>query len=115
MKSALVHDWLMSQIGGSERVLEAMHRLFPSPIYTLVKSEKNLKGSYFEHLEILTSFLQKMPRSEKKYRSYLPLFPFAIEQFNLEPFDLILSSSHCVAKGVLTHPDQLHICYCHTL
>lgn len=113
-KSAIIHDWLVSPVGGGEKVLEAIHHLFPSPIYTLVQAAKELKGSYFEPLKIVSSFIQKMPKAETKYRSYLPLFPFAIEQFDLRNFDLILSSSHCVAKGVLTHFEQLHICYCHT-
>lgn len=114
MRSAVIHDWLVSPVGGGEKCLEAIVRLFPSPIYTLVQSKKKLVGSYFENLHITSSFLQKMPRIETAYRNYLPLFPLAIEQFDLRGFDLILSSSHCVAKGVLTHPGQLHICYCHT-
>lgn len=114
MRSAIVHDWLLSPVGGGEKVLEAIHRLFPSTIHTLVQSREGLKGSYFEHLPIQSSFIQKFPRAEKKYQSYLPFFPLAIEHFDLREYDLILSSSHCVAKGVLTTPDQVHICYCHT-
>ena len=114
MRSALVHDWLISPIGGSENVLEAIHRLFPSPIFTLVQNKEKLQGSYFQNLEISSSFIQKLPWSATKYKNYLPFFPIAIEQFDLTAFDLILSSSHCVAKGVVTHSDQLHICYCHT-
>ncbi len=114
MRSALVHDWLLSGIGGSEKVLEAIHRLYPSKIHTLVKSAEGLKGSYFEDLEIVSSFIQKLPRAEKKYQSYLPFFPLAIENFDLSSYDLIISSSHCAAKGVITTPEQLHICYCHT-
>ena len=114
MRSAIVHDWLLTEAGGGEKVLKAIHQLFPSPIFTLVKSVEGLKGSYFEHLDIFSSFLQKFPRAEKKYKSYLPFFPLAIEHFDLSTYDLILSSSHCVAKGVITSPDQTHICYCHT-
>lgn len=114
MKSAIIHDWLTSFVGGSENCLQAIHELFPSPIFSLIKNEKNLKGSYFENLEIISSFIEKLPFAKNKYRNYLPLFPIAIEQFDLKSFDLIISSSHCVAKGVLTHPHQLHICYCHT-
>lgn len=114
MRSALIHDWLISGVGGGEKVLQAIHQLFPSPIYTLVKSKEKLKGTYFEHLEITSSFIQKLPRAEKKYKSYLPLFPLAIEHFDLKPYDLVISSSHCAAKGVITSPDQVHICYCHT-
>ena len=114
MKSVLIHDWLTSAIGGSENVLQEMHRLLPSPIYTLVCDPKKLQGSYFQNLDIQTSFIQKLPFAKTKYRNYLPLFPLAIEHFDLHHYDLILSSSHCVAKGVITHPEQLHICYCHT-
>jgi len=114
MKSAIVHDWLVSPVGGGEKSLEAIHRLFPSPIYTLVKNEHNLKGSYFQNLEITPSFIQRFPRAKTKYRSFLLFFPLAIEQFDLHPYDLVISSSHCVAKGVLTHSDQLHISYCYT-
>ncbi len=114
MRSAIVHDWLVSPVGGGEKSLEAIHRLFPSPLFTLVQSKKKMRGSYFQDLDITSSFVQKLPGSEKRYRSYLPFFPLAIEQFDLTPFDLVLSSSHCAAKGVITHPDQLHICYCYT-
>lgn len=114
MKSVLVHDWLTNAIGGGENVLEVIHRLIPSPIYTLVSNPEKLKNSYFQDLDIQTSFIQKLPLAKTKYRNYLPLFPKAIESFDLRPFDLIISSSHCVAKGVVTHPNQLHICYCHT-
>lgn len=114
MRSAIIHDWLISPIGGAEKVLQAIHSLFPSPIYTLVKNEKGLEGSYFQDLEIVSSFIQKLPRSIQNYKRYLPLFPLAVEHFNLKEYDLIVSSSHCAAKGVITSPDQLHICYCHT-
>lgn len=114
MNSALVHDWLVSPCGGGEKSLEAIHRLFPSPIYTLVHSKKKLQWTYFQDLDIHSSFLQKWPRAETKYRNYLPFFPLAIEQFDLSRYDLVISSSHCVAKGVIVHPDQLHICYCYT-
>jgi glycosyltransferase involved in cell wall biosynthesis len=114
MKTALVHDWLVSTVGGGEKVLEAIHRLFPAPIYTLVQNSKKLKGTYFESIEIFSSFIQKLPRAEVKYQSYLPLFPLAIEQFDFSGFDLVISSSHCAAKGVITSPEQIHICYCNT-
>jgi len=114
VRSAIVHDWLVSPVGGGEKSLEAIHRLFPSPLFTLVQSKKKMSGSYFQDLDITTSFVQKLPKAESKYRTYLPFFPVAIEQFDLTPYDLVISSSHCVAKGVITHPDQLHICYCYT-
>lgn len=114
MRSAIIHDWLISAAGGGEKVLQAIHQLHPSPIYTLVKGIDGLKGTYFENLEIISSFIQKFPRAEKKYKSYLPFFPLAIEHFDLTDYELIISSSHCAAKGVISSPDQVHICYCHT-
>jgi len=114
MKTALVHDWLVSSVGGGENTLKAIHELFPSPIFTLLQNKPELEGSYFQNLDITSSFIQNLPFSKKHYRNYLPLFPFAIETLRLNSFDLILSSSHCVAKGVKVNPNQLHICYCHT-
>ena len=113
MKVAFVHDWLVS-LGGGEKVLQAMSEVFPSAIYTLVSDLEKLKDSHFEGKKIKNSFIQKLPRAKKKYRSYLPLFPIAIEQFDLADYDLVVSSCHSIAKGVLTHADQYHICYCHT-
>jgi len=113
MKTAIVHDWLVS-VAGSEKVLKLMHDLYPSKIYTLLKNPKNLKNSFFENKNIQSSFIQKLPFSKKIYQKYLMFFPFAIEQFDLSKYDVILSSSHCVAKGIITRFDQLHICYCHT-
>lgn len=113
MKVALVHDWL-TNIGGSEKVLEAIYEIYPSPIYTLVKNEKNLRSTPFENAQIHTSFIQKLPFAKTKYKNYLFLFPVAIEQFDLSEYDLIITSSHAVAKGVITNANQVHICYCHT-
>jgi len=113
MKTALVHDWL-TNIAGAEKVLEEVWKLLPSPIYTLIADQKKLQGSFFQDKEIIPSFLQKLPFATKYYRNLLPLFPLAIEQFDLSQYDLILSNSHAVAKGVLTLPHQRHICYCQT-
>jgi glycosyltransferase involved in cell wall biosynthesis len=113
MKTALVHDWLVG-IGGAEKVLQSLHEIFPSPIFCLLRDEKELQDSYFQNRDIHSSFIQKLPFAKSKYRFYLPFFPIAMEQFDLSGFDLVISSSHAVAKGVLTHGDQLHICYCHT-
>lgn len=113
MKVALVHDWLPI-LGGAEKVLEAIYELYPSPIYTLIKNDEALKGSIFEKALINSSFIQKLPFATTKYRNYLPFFPFAIEQFDLSEYELIISSSYAVAKGILTKPNQLHICYCHS-
>jgi glycosyltransferase involved in cell wall biosynthesis len=114
MKTALVHDWLISSVGGAENSLKEIYSMFPSPIYTLVWNQEALKGTPFEEAQIYRSFIDRLPWSKKNFRSYLPVFPMAIEQFDLRSYDLILSSSHCVAKGIKRHPDQLHICYCYT-
>lgn len=113
MKIALVHDWLVS-IAGGEKVLEAIYEIFPSPIYTLVKDEVKLQRASFAKAKITPSLIQNLPFAKRSYRNYLPLFPFAIEQFDLSTYDVVLSTSHCAAKGVLTHSDQIHICYCFT-
>ncbi len=112
-KVALVHDWLTGQRGG-EKVLEVFAEIFPdAPIYTLF----HFKGSQSEEIErrtIHTSFLQKMPFLKKKYRWYLQLYPIAVELFDLQDYDFIISSSHCVAKGAIPRPDALHISYIHS-
>jgi glycosyltransferase involved in cell wall biosynthesis len=113
MKTALIHDWLIS-LGGAEKVLDAIFSIYPSPIYTLLKREGIFKECSFAQAEILTSFIQKMPFAGQSHRNYLPLFPTAIEQFDLSQYDVLLSSSHAVAKGVEVKEGQLHICYCHT-
>ncbi len=112
-KTALIYDWLVT-IGGGEKTLEAIYECFPAPIHTLVYQEKAMAGTAIANAEIHTSFLQKIPFATSFYRYLLPLFPSAIEQFDLNRYELILSTSHAVAKGVLTHPGQLHLCYCLT-
>ena len=113
MKTALVHDWLLSSVGGSENCLREIYSLFPSPVYTLSWNQDAFKQTELEDAVVHSSFIEKIPWAGKKFKSYLlPLFPLAIEQFNLNEYDLIISSSHCVAKSALTNPDQLHICYC---
>ncbi|HVR95675.1 MAG TPA: glycosyltransferase [Thermoanaerobaculia bacterium] len=110
---ALIHDWLTGMRGG-EKVLEVFAGLFPqAPIFTLFHFPGSVSPALEEH-PIHTSFLQHAPGVERRYRSYLPLFPAAIEDFDLSGFDLIVSSSHCVAKGVIPPPDAFHLCYCHT-
>ena len=114
MKTALVHDWLITQ-GGSEKVLEVLSHMFPSsPIYTLFYDEKKMSSTCFAQKEVFTSFLQNIPGSLLFYRYLLPLFPKAIQTLDVAAFDCILSSSHAVAKGIKVREDQLHICYCHT-
>jgi len=103
----LIHDWLVTS-GGAEKVLEEIWSLYPSPIFTLVN------GNILPGKKIISSVLQKMPGSLRFHRYFLPVFPWAIEKFDLSEFEVILSSSHAVAKGIKKREDQLHICYCHT-
>ncbi|MBU1698837.1 MAG: glycosyltransferase [Candidatus Eisenbacteria bacterium] len=113
MKVALVHDWLTGMRGG-EKCLEVLCEIYPeAPIYTLVYRKGAVSPLINSH-EIRTSFIQNLPRGIKHYRWYLPLFPAAIERFDLRGYDLIISTSHCVAKGVIVHPESRHLCYCHT-
>ncbi|MEN3013095.1 MAG: glycosyltransferase [Endomicrobiia bacterium] len=113
IKVALVHDWLTGMRGG-EKVLEALCEIFPSAdIYTLVYIPGST-SKIIEDRKIHTSFIQKFPNIEKNYRYYLPVMPLAISQFDLSGYDLVISSSHCVAKGVKIGDKTLHICYCHT-
>ncbi len=113
LKVALVHDWLTGMRGG-EKVLEALCQLYPeAPIYTLLHNPGSVSPLIESH-PIHTSFIDRLPLKKSRYRHYLPLFPTAVEQFNFKGYDLVLSSSHCVAKGILTPPDTLHISYLHT-
>ncbi len=113
MKVALVHDYL-NQYGGAERVLEAFTEIFPNaPIYTLIYSPKQMKGAFADK-SIRTSFLQKVPFAKSKHRVFPVFMPMAVEQFDLSDFDVVLSDSASFAKGVITKPETLHICYCHT-
>ena len=114
MKVAIVQEWLVT-VGGSDKVVKAILDVFPdADIYTLVAKKEVCDELGIPWEKVHTSFIQKMPLGTKKHRAYLPLFPFAIEQFDLRGYDVVISSSHCVAKGVLTKADQLHICYCHS-
>ena len=115
MKIAIVHEWFTTY-AGSERCIESFTNLYPdADIYVLFnflnKEDLNIitKGKIPR-----TSFIQKLPFAKKKARKYLALFPLAVEQFDLSEYDLIISSSHAVAKGALTNSNQLHICYSHT-
>lgn len=111
-KVAIVCDWLIAR-GGAERVILAIADMFPdAPIYTAIYDKSafpELNGK-----QIHTSFIQKMPFAVKKHYMYLPLMPYAFEQFNLSDYDIVISSSHCCAKGIITKPRTLHICYCHS-
>ena len=114
MKVAIVHDWLVTY-AGAERVLEQLINIFPdADLYSMVDFLKPENREFIKNKPVHTSFIQKLPKANKKYRSYLPLMPLAVEQFDLRGYDLIISSSHCVAKGVITGPDQKHICMCYS-
>jgi len=114
MKVALVHDWLVTY-AGSERVLEQLARCFPTAdIFAVVEFLSKEDRDFIGNRAVHTSFIQNMPFSKRYYRHYLPLMPLAIEQIDLSKYDLVISSSHAVAKGVLTGPDQLHISYVHS-
>lgn len=114
MKIALVHDWLVGYAGG-EKVLEQLILLYPDcDVFTLVDYLDDEKRFFLHGKKPFTSLIQNLPFSKKYYRYYLFLMPFAIEQFDLSEYDLIISSSAAISKGVITGPDQLHICYCHS-
>jgi hypothetical protein len=109
---AIVHDWLVTY-AGAERVLEQMIACFPNAdIFSLVDFVEDRK--FLAGKQATTSFIQRLPLAKKKYRAYLALMPIAIEQLDLSAYDLVISSSHAVAKGVLTGPDQVHISYVHS-
>jgi glycosyltransferase involved in cell wall biosynthesis len=113
-KIAIIHDWL-PEIGGAERVLSEMLRVFPrADVFSLIdfipKEERSIL--YGKHVQ--TTFLQNCPAIRRFYRSYLPIMPLAVEHIDLSSYPLVISSSYAVAKGVITGPDQLHLCYCHS-
>lgn len=114
LRVAIVHEWLVT-FGGSEKVLAELLAMFPGAdlfaVVDFLSDEDSLK---LHGKRARTSFIQKLPFAAKRYRSYLPFMPLAVEQFDLSNYDLIISSSHAVAKGVLTGPTQVHICYCHS-
>ena len=116
---AIIHDWFSGEFkGGSEKVFNEIEKIIIQnnsyyEIYSLV-NHLDKKQNFNSQKFINTSFIQNLPFSKKHFHKYLPLFPLAIEQFDLRKYDLIISSSHSVAKGVITSPDQLHISYIHT-
>lgn len=113
MRIALVHDYLVQE-GGAEQVLRDLHALYPTaPVFTLFIDPK-LKKTTYAGWDIRTSFLQSFPWIARWYRWWLPLMPAAIESLDVSGFDVVLSSTSGFAKGVLTQPGTVHICYCHT-
>ena len=113
MKTAIVHDWLTGMRGG-EKVLEALCERYPdAEVFTLLHVRGSVSAT-IERAPIHHSLLQYLPGVRRYYRKCLPLFPVLVEQFDLDPYDLVISSSHCVAKSVIAGPKAVHVCYCHT-
>jgi glycosyltransferase involved in cell wall biosynthesis len=113
MHVALIHDYL-NQYGGAERVLEAIHEMYPhAPVYTSIYDPDAMPTAY-RSWDIRTSFMQRLPGWKKHFRRYFLLYPAAFESFDLSGYDLIISSSSAYAKGIIPPPGAVHICYCHT-
>ena len=113
MKVAIVHDWL-TNMGGAEQCVINLHRCFPdAPIYTTFYDPENM-DPIFKEMNIITSSLQKKEGKKYNHKKYLPFMPKAFEEFNLNDYDVVISSSSACAKGVITGPHTLHICYCYT-
>jgi len=113
VKPAIIHDYL-NQYGGAERVVEAMHELFPNaPVYTSVYDKEKMPES-FSRMDIRVSFMQKLPFIKSQSKKYLMLYPHAFRSFNLSGFDVILSSSSSFAKFVVKPKGAMHVCYCYT-
>lgn len=114
MNVGIVHEWLASY-AGSEKVIEQMLEVYPAAeVYALVDFLPEKDRQWLAERKIHTSFIQRLPFARRKFRGYLPFMPLAIEQFDLSPHDVVISSNHAVAKGVITRADQLHISYVHT-
>ena len=113
MKVAIIHDWL-TNMGGAEQCVINLHKCFPdAPIYTTFYNSENL-DPIFKEMNIITSALQKKKNKKYNHRKYLPFMPKAFEEFDLNEYDVVISSSSACAKGVITGPHTLHICYCYT-
>src|ERR1019366_1036607 len=113
MRVALVHYWFVSRRGG-ERVVEALCELFPQADLFALVADRNVLSPELQKHKLTTSFLQNLPGSRKWHRHMLPLYPLAVEQFDLREYDLVISTESGPAKGVLTAPETCHICYCLT-
>jgi hypothetical protein len=112
---ALVHEWFTA-LAGSERVVEQFCKLYPDADLHAIYAEPEVVAAtdYLKNRRLKTSFIKHLPGTAQHFRSYLLLMPLAVEQFDLSPYELVISSNHAAAKGVLTGPDQLHISYVHT-
>jgi glycosyltransferase involved in cell wall biosynthesis len=114
IKVAVIHEWL-DTYAGSERVLEQILHCFPqADVFAVVDFMPEAQRGFLGGRKVATTFIQNLPLARRRFRSYLGLMPFAVEQFDLAPYELIISSSHAVAKGVITGPDQVHISYVHS-
>jgi glycosyltransferase involved in cell wall biosynthesis len=114
MRIAIVHEWL-STYAGSERVVGELLECYPqAELFAVVDVLPDDQRGFLKGKVAKTTFIQRLPFAKKRFRAYLPLMPLAIEQLDVSGYDLIISSSHAVAKGVITGPNQLHVCYCHT-
>lgn len=114
MKIAIVCDWLVTY-AGAEKVLEQILNVFPeADLFALVDFLPENSRAFIKNKKVVTSFIQKLPKAKTKYRNYLPLMPLAIEQLDVTGYDVVISSSHCVAKGIITSPNQVHISYVHS-
>src|SRR5580700_4325377 len=113
-KIAVVHDWL-PVYAGAERVLEQILNVFPdADVFSMVDLLSAGERTFLKGKKVRTSFLQRWKWVRRNYRKFLPLMPLAVAQFDISEYDLIISSSYAVAKGVVTGPGQLHVCYCHS-
>lgn len=114
MKVAIIHDWLTTW-AGAERTLAELLACYPeAELFTTVNFLSAAEAPCLEGRKIHTSFIQRLPGARRHYRRYMPLMPLAVEQFDLKGFELVISSSHAVAKGVITDPEALHLCYCYS-
>ena len=113
MRVAIIHYWLVSMRGG-EKVIESLCKLFPdADIFTHIYDERKISSVINQH-NVKTTLISKLPFAKRLFRAYLPIMPLALEQLDLTDYDLIISSESGPAKGVITRPDSLHICYCHS-
>lgn len=114
MRIAFIHEWLVTY-AGSERVLEQMLKCFPeADLFCLIDFLPEADRSHILNKPVRTTFIQRLPFAKTRYRQYLSLMPLAIEQLDVSGYDIVISSNHAVAKGVITGPDQLHICMCYS-
>ncbi|MBC5992112.1 glycosyltransferase family 4 protein [Pontibacter cellulosilyticus] len=114
MKVAIVHEWFV-EYAGSEKVVEQLLNIYPdADLFAVIEYLPEHHKKHIQNKKVKTTFIQKLPFVKSQYRNYIALMPLAIEQLDVSLYDLVISSSHAVAKGVITHSNQLHICYCHS-